>query len=90
MKKLVALALAFVMCLALCACGKMFSEKLFDGDGIYQEYDSLPDEEKEQFLNEATKDGYAVGFDSEGRITLTKDGKTFVLGESKKTPKPVA
>lgn len=90
MKKIAIIALIGAMCLTLCACGKTFSEKLFEGDGIYQEYDGLSDEAKEKFLSEATEDGYAVGFDAEGRITLSKDGKTLVLGESKTTPKPVA
>ena len=89
MKKIAILVLVCIMCLGLCACGKVFSEKLFDGDGIYQEYDSLSEDAKEQLLTEATEDGYMIGFDSEGRITLKKDGKTFVLGESKKV-EPVA
>ncbi len=84
MKKIILIALLIVLSISLCACGKLFSEKLFDGDGIYQEYDALSDSEKEQFMNEATEDGYTVGFDTEGRITLIKDGKTLVLGESKK------
>jgi len=76
--------LSIVMSLTLCACGKGFSEKLFEGDGIYQEFDSLPENEREEFLSEAVKEGYTVGFDEEGRITLAKDGKTLVLGESRK------
>ena len=84
MKKMGIIFLAFVLCFILCSCGKGFSKKHFEGDGIYQEYDSLSSEEQEQFLSEATKEGYAVGFDSEGRIILTKDGETLVLGESRK------
>lgn len=83
MKKIIIAILALVMCLALCGCGKAFSEKLFEGDGIYQEFDSLPESEREMILSEAVEDGYALGFDVEGRITLTKDGKCFVLGESR-------
>ena len=84
MKKIIFIVLTIALSVSLCACGKLFSEKLFKGDGIYQEYDSLSDSEKEQFMNEATQDGYTVGFDAEGRITLIKDGKTLVLGHSKK------
>lgn len=90
MKKIAIIALIGVMCLSLCACGKVFSEKLFEGDGIYQEFDGLSEETRERLISEATKDGYTLGFDTEGRLTLSKDGKTFVLGESKNTPKPVA
>lgn len=84
MKKIMSILLMIVMCLVLCSCGKVFSEKLFEGDGIYQEFDSLPESEREQLLSEAVKEGYTVGFDAEGRITLIKDGKTLVLGESRK------
>ena len=84
MKKIMLILLTLVMCFAFCACGKGFSEKLFEGDGIYQEFDSLPESEREQFLSEAVREGYTVGFDAEGRITLVKDGKTLVLGESRK------
>lgn len=84
MKKIMLILLALVMCFALCSCGKGFSEKLFEGDGIYQEFDTLPESEREQFLSEAVKEGYTLGFDIEGRITLVKDGKTLVLGESRK------
>ena len=83
MKKL-ALILAIVfVCLAFCACGKTFSTKVFDENGIYAEYSSLSAEEQEKFLSEAEEEGYALGMDNEGRITLKKDGKTYVLGESK-------
>ena len=83
MKKIIAILLALVTCFSLCACGKLFSENLFEGDGIYQEFDSLPESQREQLLSEAAAEGYAIGFDHEGRITLKKDGKTFVLGESR-------
>lgn len=84
MKKMGIIFLAIVFCFMLCACGKGFSERLFKDDGIYQEYDQLSKEEQEEFLREASKKGYAVSFDTEGRLILTKDGKTLVLGESKK------
>lgn len=83
MKKITSILLVLVMCLALCSCGKLFSESLFEGDGIYQEFDSLPESEREEFLSQAAEEGYTVGFDTEGRITLKKDGKTLVLGESR-------
>ncbi len=84
MKKMGIIFLAIALCFMLCACGKGFSERLFKDDGIYQEYDQLSKEEQEQFLREASKKGYVVSFDTEGRLILTKDGKTLVLGESKK------
>lgn len=90
MKKIAIIALVGVLCFMLCACGKTFSEKLFEGDGIYQEFDVISPEEREQFLKEAAEEGYTVGFDNEGRLTLKKDGKTLVLGESQETPEPVA
>lgn len=90
MKKIIIMLMAIAMCLSLCACdlsdlfnSKGFSEDLFEGDGIYQEYDDLTEEDREQFLTEATQEGYTVGFDVEGRITLTKDGNTLVLGRSR-------
>lgn len=91
MKKIIIMLMAIVMCFSLCACdlsdlfnSKGFSEDLFEGDGIYQEYDDLTDDEKEKFLTEATQEeGYVAGFDAEGRLTLTKDGKTLVLGRSR-------
>jgi hypothetical protein len=90
MKKIIIMLMAIVMCFSLCACdlsdlfgGKGFSESHFEGDGIYQEYDDLTEEEREQYLSEAVEQGYSVGFDAEGRITLTKDGKTLVLGRSR-------
>lgn len=84
MKKMGIIFLTIAFCFMLCACGKGFSERLFKDDGIYQEYDQLSKEEQEEFLSDAAREGYVVGFDIEGRLTLTKDGKTLVLGESKK------
>lgn len=84
MKKMGIIFLAVAFCFMLCACGKGFSERRFKGDGIYQEYDQLTKEEQEQFLSEAVQKGYNLGIDDEGRVTLTKDGKTYILGESKK------
>ena len=84
MKKIGIIVLTVVLCFAFGSCGKGFSKKHFEDDGIYQEYDSLSKEEQEQFLHEAEREGYVMGFDSEGRIILTKDGETLVLGESRK------
>ncbi len=83
MKKLALILTIMIMCLAFCACGKTFSTKVFDENGIYAEYSSLSVEDQEKFLAEAVEEGYTIGMDNEGRVILKKDGKTFVLGESK-------
>ncbi|MBR5273373.1 MAG: hypothetical protein IKU25_08310 [Clostridia bacterium] len=83
MKKLALIMAIVFLCLAFCACGKTFSTKVFDENGIYEQYDELSAQDKEKFLFEAAEEGYVVGIDGEGRITLTKDGKTYALGTSK-------
>lgn len=83
MKKLASVLAILIMCLAFCGCGKTFSTKVFDENGIYADYSNLSVEEQEKFLAEAVEEGYSIGMDNEGRVTLRKDGKTYVLGESK-------
>ena len=80
MKRIALILTILLMCISLCACGNGFSTDVFDENGIYAQFDTLSAEDKEEFLAQAQEAGYALGIDREGRITLQKDGKTFVLG----------
>ena len=80
MKKLALIMAVVMLCLSLCACGRVFSTRVFDENGIYADYDNLSTEDKEEFLFQAQEEGYTLGIDREGRLTLHKDGKTYVLG----------
>ena len=61
-----------------------FDLSLFNINGIYAGYDDLTKEEQEQFLVDAANNGFAIGIDKSGRLTLTKDEKTYFLGKSNK------
>ena len=87
---LIITAFAFAALLAVgCAKGtdnkSSFDLSLFNAKGIYSGYDDLSKEEQEKFLVDAANEGYQVGIDEAGRLTLSKDNKTYVLGKSKQS-----